>query len=570
MFHLGVGGLGAVALLRLTQLHGPLILLPVPLLAAVRLRDQLTLRRTRLQQIQETRQTNQRLRQSSHQLEGLLTRLGSTPPPQAGSAAAERAPAGGCRHRRPIHSQLHHLASQLEGLLQAARALDRIDPLTLLPNRRQFVEQLEVEAARSLRAGSPFTVLLVDIDRFRNLSDTYGDAEAEQVLIAVARRLRQTVRIGDFLARQGHDQFTLLMDASAIKAASAAKLQAHAHSFANRLVEAFGESLDLGERRLHISVSVGVCVVEPGQGNGETVLRQLNAAVEQAKQQKYRRVALFDHEASGRGWDDYTLFSDLKEALRTHSLQMAFQPLVTASGSWDGLEALARWQHPTLGGIPPDRFITVAERYRLMNDLGEQIVALSLRGYQQIRQELDLKSLRLSINMSPSQLNNPELHQRLMAMVGHAGISPSLITLEITEMVVLERNEATQTNLVKLREAGFRISLDDFGTGHSSLNVLQALRPNEIKIDRSFMQGLGLDPYADQIVTVIASMAAHMDLDLVAEGVETADTFQTLRGLNIQYFQGYLFCRPMLTDDLIRFGRDRLQATPAGRPDQRP
>lgn len=263
-------------------------------------------------------------------------------------------------------------------------------------------------------------------------------------------------------------------------------------------------------------------------------------------------MAVFDLTASGdASLDDYQLFSDLKEAMRQGTLTMAFQPLVRGDGQWWSLEALARWQHPTRGFVPPDRFIAVAERYRLMGELGDQIFSLSLQGFQAIRQALRLPGLRLSANISPSQLSDPALHQRLAAMLAEAGVPPQLITLEITEVSILERNTATEANLEQFRRQGYRLALDDFGTGYSSLSLLSTLRPEEIKIDKSFVMALGSDAMAEQIVAVISSMARHMDLQLVAEGVEDAATLGALQQLGIPLFQGYHFQRPLLPEALI-------------------
>jgi diguanylate cyclase (GGDEF)-like protein len=490
--------------------------------------------------MRQQHQQDQRLHITHRQLDALLSQLGSAEP-------------------RPndIQQKANALTVQLDRLLQSAHAVRLVDQLTELPNRRHFLEQIQLESARALRSGKPFAVLFVDIDQFRSLNDTYGHATGDRALMAVALRLKDTVRLGDFLARYGSDEFAVLMDLSAIRETDEEMLKARAYQFASRVVGQFNEALDLGDTSLDIGVSVGVSVVQPGDIDAEAILRNLDTAILQAKGQKHERVAIFDVNAiSSTSLDDYQLFSDLKEAMRRRTLQMAFQPLVTSNGSWWSLEALARWQHPKLGFIPPDRFIAIAERYRLMRELGDLIFELSLQGFSQIRQELQLPELRLSANISPTQLSDPDLHGRLAAMLGAAHLGPELITLEITEASILESNPATEANLEQFRQQGYQLALDDFGTGYSSLNLLNRLKPHEIKIDKSFVMALGSDGYAGQIVAVISSMAQHMDLHLVAEGVENDAIFSALQTLGIPLFQGYHFYRPMPATALITAGRN--------------
>jgi diguanylate cyclase (GGDEF)-like protein len=462
---------------------------------------------------------------------------------------------------------------QLRHLQRSTRSRALVDELTDLPNRRAFLDQITVASDRARRSKQAFAVLFIDIDQFRSLNDTYGHITGDRALLAVARKLRQTVRLSDVLARYGSDEFAVLMDLSGLQQSDGPLLRAHAFQFASRLVSQFREATDLGDTCLDIGVSVGVSVVEPTAltpeakaspvSNAETILRNLDAAIAQAKQQNHERVAIFDVQASGNASpDDYQLFSDLKEALRQRQLQMAFQPLVGADGSWWSLEALARWVHPTLGPIPPDRFIPLAERYRLMGELGDLIFALSLEGYNSIRSALRLSDLRLSVNISPTQLSDPQLHERLGAMLAVAAVSPQLITLEITEASVLERNPATEANLQQFRRQGYQLALDDFGTGYSSLNLLNTLQPNEVKIDKSFVLALESDLYASQIVAVLAGMAGPMHLHLVAEGVENASILSALQAMGVTLFQGYHFWRPMPAGALISSATGSASARP--------
>ena len=510
--------------------------------------------------LRRQQEQDQRLDHTSHQLDVLLQQLSRSAQaeqPTAANEPGEAAEESTEAPQRDIRVKVNALTVQLDRLLQTAHNHSLVDELTQLPNRRAFLEQIQVESARARRSNKPFAVLFVDIDQFRSLNDTYGHATGDLALMAVARTLKDTVRLGDFLARYGSDEFAVLMDLSAIREADEETLKARAYQFASRVVSAFDDITDLGTTSLDIGVSVGVSVVHPGETDAEAILRNLDTAIVQAKSQKHERVAIFDVSTAASAttsFDDYKLFSELKEALRQRTLQMAFQPLVRGDGRWWSLEALARWQHPELGFIPPDRFIAIAERYRLMRDLGDLIFQLSLEGFCQIREALNLPQLRLSTNISPTQLSDPDLHTRLLAMLHSAGLTPELITLEITEASILESTPATEANLNEFRAQGYALALDDFGTGYSSLNLLNTLQPNEIKIDKSFVMALGSDGYAGQIVAVISSMAKHMDLHLVAEGVEDATILQALQELGIPLFQGYHFYRPMLPAALIAEG----------------
>jgi diguanylate cyclase (GGDEF)-like protein len=223
---------------------------------------------------------------------------------------------------------------QQQQLRASAQALSQRDPLTGLPNRPHFLQEIDRAAERARRSRRPFAVLFVDIDQFRSLNDTYGHATGDRVLIAVAERLRHTVRLGDGLARYGDDEFAVLMDLAGIGDGEEL-LRAHAHQFASRLVAQFRPALDLGDTSLDVGVSVGVSVMRPEATDAASILRQLDGAIRQAKAQRHERVAVFDLTASGdASLDDYQLFSDLKEAMRQGALTMAFQPLVRGDGQW--------------------------------------------------------------------------------------------------------------------------------------------------------------------------------------------------------------------------------------------
>ncbi len=545
--------LTTVVIVLLAQQLGRNLTLLAALLAgllAIRISVMLERRRQSLLQTLQDRQAAGKIRQTSRELDAMLQRLGMAPD---------------SFQRGEIKYKVNQLASRMEWLLQSARSLALLDGLTQLPNRRHFIEQVQIESARAKRAQKRFAVLFIDVDKFKAINDTYGHATGDRALIAVSQRLKETIRAGDFLSRLGSDEFAVLMDLSAIRSNSDQTLKAHAHLFACRIMAMFDELANLGNVSIDIDISIGVSVVDPDSSDPEAILRQSDLAMEQAKRQQHARVAVFDVATTQGSYDDYQLYADLKDALRQDGLSMAFQPVVDGEQQLRGVEALARWQHTSRGSIPPDQFINLAERYRMMRELGEQLFQLSLDGYLALRQTLGRPDLRLSTNISPSQLSDPQLQARLLGMLERSGVEPTLVTLEITEVSILERTPTSEANLEALRKAGIELSLDDFGTGYSSLNLINTLQPNEIKIDRSFVLALHSDPYARQIVEVIAGMSTQMPLHLVAEGVEDEATFLALRELGIQYFQGYWFSKPLPVAELAaRYGAVPNPTSPLG------
>jgi diguanylate cyclase (GGDEF)-like protein len=501
----------------------------------VRAKVMLERRRQNLRELQLEQTSSRRLRQTSRNLDAVLQQLGM--PPDSFK-------------RSEINFKVNQLASRIEWLLESARSLALLDSLTQLPNRRHFIEQVQIESARSKRSRKRFAVLFIDVDKFKAINDTYGHATGDRALVAVSQRLKDTIRAGDFLSRLGGDEFAVLMDLSAIKNNSEQTLKAHAHLFACRIMAMFEELANLDNVSIDIDISIGVNVVDPDSSDPEAILRQSDLAMDQAKSQQHARVAVFDVATAKGGYDDYQLYADLKDALRQGGLSMAFQPVVDGEKRLRGVEALARWRHPSRGIIGPDVFLDIAERYRMMRELGEHLFQLSLDGFLALDGALQQPGLRLSSNVSPSQLSDPQLQARLLGMLERTGVDPKRVTLEITEASILDRSATTEANLQALRAAGIELSLDDFGTGYSSLNLINTLQPNEIKIDRSFVLALHTDPYARQIVEVIAGMSTQMPLHLVAEGVEDEATFQALRKLGIQYFQGYLFSKPLPVAEL--------------------
>ena len=411
-----------------------------------------------------------------------------------------------------MESRLAEVANRFQHFLRSARSLALFDSLTQLPNRRYFIEQLQIESQRAHRSRQASAILFVDVDKFKNINDTYGHDAGDAALVITAQRLRDQIRSGDFLARYGGDEFAILMAPFAGPDSSGGDLRSQARQLAQRVAKAFEASCLVAGVPIEISLSIGVTTVEPDESDIEACIKRSDIAMYQAKQHKHSRISIFETDAATTQLDDYRLYSDLMRALRQGELRMLFQPIVDGSDTIHGVEALARWHHPQEGDVSPEVFIALAERYRQMDILGEELLRLAIEGFVRLRQQLG-PELQLSVNVTPSQLTHPTVVHRLLGLLAREGIPPHRLTVEITERSVLESTDTVTGNIRLLQGQGVRLTLDDFGTGYSSLNLLNTLKPNGLKIDKSFVTAMHVNPFANQIVTLIAGLGSRMELD---------------------------------------------------------
>ena len=546
------------ALPLLLQGVGRDLLLALAALGSVLTMRMLLLRERRAQRLKLRRSeqlSNRRIRHASHDLDGLLERLG---PAGSAQAADERvlarlidAPAAEgqpLRASASMERKLERLADRFQYFLERAKHLALLDPLTQLPNRRYFIEQVELLMEGRRDASSTYAVLFVDIDKFKSINDSYGHAIGDAALVLVADQLRALTRSDDFLGRYGGDEFAILVALDRSRDGSDQELRDSLLSYAQRIVAPFEQAVDLGGFQVELSISVGISVIEGSDPDLEGAMRRSDIAMYRAKQNAKDRIAIFNKAEDASHLDNYQLYVDLMQAIRDRHFQVLFQPILDQHGRLHSLEALTRWQHPRLGTVGPEVFVDLAERYRQMNTLSDELIGLSLTAYRELA---DLQpDLRLSLNLPPSKLSDPLLISELSRQLEQHGIEASRITIELTERSVLLPNALVTANLSGLRDCGVAISLDDFGTGYSSLSLLSTLQPDEVKIDKSFVMAMDQDDYARQIVTLIAEMAPRMDLLVVAEGVEDAKALALLRELGINYFQGFHFCRPLTVAEL--------------------
>lgn len=422
------------------------------------------------------------------------------------------------------------------------------DALTGLPNRHYFEDRLAQALREARQRNQRMAVLFLDLDRFKFINDTFGHTLGDHVLQQIAHRLETIIRKGDMVARVGGDEFTLLLpDASAEEAVGVAE----------RVLQRVREPQEILGRQLHITASLGITVFPEDGQDAEALLRNADIAMYKAKEEGGDSYRLYSPsmDASMSQW--LTLQSELWRALERGELLLYYQPQVDVrNGRVFGAEALVRWQHPEKGLMLPDSFIPLAEDSGLIVPLGTWVLKEACR---QLRawQEAGLPSIALTVNISARQLQRPGLVPLLGQLLEETGVEPGRLVLEVTEGAIMRDMDAAIALLKELREMGFLVSLDDFGTGHSSLNYLKALPLDILKIDRSFVRDIGKDSTGNAMVTAIVTLARSCALRVIAEGVENSEQLDFLQRLHCYEVQGFLFGRPMPAEEfgwLLRRG----------------
>ena len=414
------------------------------------------------------------------------------------------------------------------------------DRLTGLPNRNLLVAYSE-ELLRSEGDGGLVAVLCAGLDHFNQVNQAFGTENADAVLVAVAERLRASIRDADFFGRLRGDVFTLV--------AAGIKDEAEALTIAGRLRAALtADPLPVGDTKVTLGVTVGIAIGRTG-AKGADLISEAADAMRRAK-----RLGTHVHRAED-GWSaqaakQLRLRDALAGALTRGEITAAFQPIVELeTGEIASFETLARWTHPELGPVGPDEFIPLAEVTADIIPIGELMLDLALEQLAGWR-AAGHPDLRITANLSPLQLEQPNLAERVGTALHRAGLPGAVLGLEITEGALLETGQIQQRNLLRLKEIGVQVVLDDFGTGYSALSYLQRFPIDVIKIDRSFVDRMTADRTAAALVQAILAMANGMGLDIIAEGVETAQQRDLLRLLGCRYGQGYLFSKPLPADQV--------------------
>jgi diguanylate cyclase (GGDEF)-like protein len=457
---------------------------------------------------------------------------------------------GGRRYRETEREALVAFAEHASlAVTDAARTREMLhsalhDALTGLPNRALFSDRLDQRLVGGRRRRAPTAVLFLDVDGLKRVNDTLGHLVGDEVLVETARRLSLSVRTEDTVARLGGDEFTMLLDTVSD--------ESEALAAADRLIEAVRQPFVAGGRRLSLTASVGVRLARAGVDRSADVMRGADLAMYEAKRRGGGAVALFHPDLDQRAVRRLELEGELHAAMDAGELRVLYQPIVDLpSGRTSGVEALVRWDRGSRGLVSPAEFIPLAEDTGLIVELGAWVLGEACRTVVSLDRDSGA-ALNLSVNLSARQLLEPGLEATVAAALSASGLQAARLTLEITESVLMADTAATIDRLGSLRGLGVRVAIDDFGTGYSSLGYLRRFPLDAEKIDRSFIEDVAEGHRQAALVHAIVELCRTLELDTVAEGVETLEQAERLGELGCELAQGFHFGRPMTARDLAR------------------
>ena len=418
------------------------------------------------------------------------------------------------------------------------------DPLTGLPNRLLFMDRLEHALSLASRQTRLIMVLFVDLDDFKVVNDSLGHEAGDTLLVAVAKRLEACLRPEDTVARFGGDEFAVLLEDITVTS--------DAYRAAERIVEGLRKPFVIEGREISISPSIGIVSATSSHDRPKDLLRKADIAMYVAKGKGKARYEVFDSTMNVRALERLELENDLRRAIERGELRVHYQPKVlVGTGKIVGTEALVRWEHPERGLLPPVAFIPIAEETDLIVPLGRWVLTEACRQTREWQELYPSDSpWVVCVNLSGRQLRHPELVKDVGRALQETGLEPENLDLEITESVLIEDQLSNLTTLRELKRLGVKLIIDDFGTDYSSLSYLKRLPADFLKIDRSFIGGLGEDPKDEGIVSAVIDLARVLGLEEIAEGVETTEQAAYLRELGCRFAQGYLFSKPLPAEEI--------------------
>jgi diguanylate cyclase (GGDEF)-like protein/PAS domain S-box-containing protein len=420
------------------------------------------------------------------------------------------------------------------------------DTLTGLPNRARFYDLLKLRFARK-QADRQCAVLLLDVDRFKLVNDSLGNASADQLLIQIANRVKTCMRQNDVLARVGGDEFAVLLDD--------VSGEEEASSVATRIQQALSISFNLLGQEVYTTLSIGIALASDYSPHVSDILRDAETAMHSAKARGKARYEIFGRDMHGESMSQLKMETDLRRACERDELFVDYQPIVSLQNrTLIGFEALVRWRHPEFGLVPPKDFIPVAEETGQILTIGQQVLESACRQAREWQETYPASPpLFVSVNLSVKQFNQPGLVENIADLLQEFELPPRCLKLEITESVFSDNIEAAVGLLTQLRDLGVQLSIDDFGTGYSSLSYLQRFPIDTLKIDRSFVTQMMENEENLAIVRTIVALARNLGMDVVAEGVETEDQLMLLKKLDCENGQGFLFSTPLGGRQLDQF-----------------
>ncbi|QIN78599.1 EAL domain-containing protein [Rubrobacter marinus] len=443
----------------------------------------------------------------------------------------------------PVIAGLSYLfADSLDRAYVKNRHIALHDSLTDMPNRTMFLDKLHGATARAERAGNMVAVLFLDLDDFKRVNDSLGHKTGDDLLIQVGQRLQSTLRVGDTAARLGGDEFTVLLEGIEEGEESARV----AHRVRERLESPFVVG---GGHEVVVKASVGIAMSANTTISAGDLLRNANVAMYKAKKGKLG-YALYDPSMHAEVLERLRLENDMRRALEEEEFEVHYQPKVQlTTGAMTGVEALVRWRHPERGMISPGQFIPLAEDTGLIVPIGMWVLETACRQAKEWEAlHPDSPPLMMAVNLSARQFRHPSLMEDILAALQRSGLEPHKLQLEVTESVVMDNSEHAIGVLRELRKLGVKSAMDDFGTGYSSLGYLKTLPLSNLKVDRSFVKGLGDNAEDSAIVRLVVDLAHTLGLKVTAEGVETAEQVAHLKEMGCDLGQGFYFSRPLASE----------------------
>ena len=443
----------------------------------------------------------------------------------------------------------YHDVTDLRRANEEIEHLAFYDPLTGLPNRRLLLDRLGQAPVLSQRSGKVGALLFLDLDHFKDLNDTLGHEVGDELLQEVAQRLLANVRVADTVARLGGDEFVVMLSELSTSTQEAAAM---AQRIGEKILRGLSEPYLLRGHTHQGAASIGATLFGASAQSASELLRQADIAMYQVKARRGNALCFFDPKMQTAINDRAQLEADLRQALVAQQLVLHYQPQATLQGDVIGAECLLRWQHPQRGMVPPGQFIAVAEESDLILHIGQWVLHSACTQLARWQEQPQWAHLQLSVNVSARQFRQSDFVHQVIETLQVTGARAHLLTLELTESLVLDNVEDAIDKMHQLRTKGVRFSVDDFGTGYSSLAYLTRLPLHQLKIDQSFVRNLGARATDDVIVQTIIGMGRNLDLEVIAEGVETEAQKAILAGHGCDLYQGYLLARPMPVADFER------------------
>jgi len=416
------------------------------------------------------------------------------------------------------------------------------EPLTGLPNRRLFLDRLSQAFSHVARKQSYGAILFIDLDHFKSINDTRGHDVGDQLLIQVADRIKRQLRAEDTVSRLGGDEFVILLQNLNNDLELA---QLYAHEVAEKLLQTIAMPYHLNGILHHNTSSIGVCLFDGYEIKQDELLKRADAAMYQAKDKGRNTLCFYDPDMQLAVERKVKLHTDLRSALELNQLNLHYQIQVDSQRNVIGAEGLLRWNVPNVGLISPAEFIPIAEETGLIIPIGTWVIETACKQLKTWEETHFGRDLRVAINVSARQFRQPNFVNEIKEIIKKTEANPNLLKIELTESVVIDDAEDTALKMHQLRALGVRFSMDDFGTGYSSLTYLKSLPLTQIKIDQSFVRDVDIDASDAEIVKAIILMAQALELDVIAEGVETEEQLTLLNQYGCKQFQGYLFSKPI-------------------------